>query len=174
MEIKDLIKSINILAEDITSEDVLQDTPEQEPEVAPEFNDGMSLADTFDAKAKIARCLENLKQAVEDFKEATAEKVDLLKDELLLEQIEKLDVTVKDIEVALASGSNILGNSELNDAFKTELPAEEETETKEEENSDDSENEDSDDEDEIEEDEDEVGEYDFDDQAGLDLFNPED
>lgn len=174
MEIKELIKSINTLAEDITSEEVLQDTPEQEPEVAPEFNDGMSLADTFDAKAKIARCLENLKQAVEDFKEATAEKVDLLKDELLLEQIEKLDVTVKDIEVALASGSNILGNSELNDAFKTELPSDD-FDTEETEEDEETEEETSEDEDEIEDDEEDEdeGEYSFDDQAGLDLFNNE-
>lgn len=167
MEIKDLIESINLLSEEITSEEVFQDTPEQEPEVAPEFNDGMSLADTFDAKAKIARCLDNLKQAIEDFKDATAEKVDLLKDELLLEQIEKLDVTTKDIETALASGSNILGNSELNDAFKTELPAEETEEAQEKEEIEDEEtSEDSED----EADEDGEG-YDFDIQAGLDLFN---
>lgn len=168
MDIKKIIEQIDILTEEATSEEVLQDTPAEEPEVAPAFNDGMTLADTFDTKAKIARSLENLKQAVEEFKEATAEKVDLLKDELLLNEIEKLGETIQGIELALASGSNIIGDSELNDPFKAELPQAEEqpaeeVETPAEEKEEPSENElDFDGED-----------YDFDDEAGLNLFNPE-
>lgn len=156
MDIKEIIESINKLSEDAVGEDILTDIPEQEPEVAPAFNDGMSLADTLDAKTKIARCLENLKQSVEDFKEATAEKVDLLKDELLLGSIEHLGEVIQEIELALASGSNILG-SELNDPFKTELPAEPEQPAEETEEEPDE-----------EEEEDVI--YNFDDEAGYDLL----
>ena len=156
MDIKELIESINKLSEDAVGEDILTDIPEQEPEVAPAFNDGMSLADTLDAKTKIARCLENLKQAVDEFKEATAEKVDLLKDELLLGGIENLGNVIQEIELALASGSNILG-SELNDPFKTELPAEPEQPAEETEEEPDE-----------EEEEDVI--YNFDDEAGYDLL----
>ena len=121
----------------------------------------MSLADTLDTKAKIARCLETLKQSVEDFKEATAEKVDLLQDGMLLQGFEQLDVVIADIEKALASGSNILGDSELNDAFRAELPAEPEKKEEEQPAEDD------------EEDEDEFVETDFDAEAGLNLFGEE-
>lgn len=171
MKTRDIIESIIKLAEEAElglEEEVLQDIPEEEPELAPAFNDGMSLADTLDAKTKIARCLENLKLAVEEFKEATAEKVDLLKDELLLQGMDELDNSIRGLEVALASGSNILGDSELNDAFKTQLPqAIEEPETEEtiEEPAG---------EEEIEADEDEeLGEFNFDDEAGLDLLGSE-
>ena len=160
MSIKQILESIDLLTEEITSEDTLIDTPAEEPEVEPAFNDGMSLADTLDAKAKIARCLEALKAAAEEFKNATAEKVDLLKDELLLGGIEELDKAIVGIESALAAGSKILGDSELNDAFKTELPQESEDtqETEETEN-------------EVEtNDEEDGGDYDFDAEAGLDLL----
>lgn len=164
MNMKKLVESIDKLIEETTSEEVLQDVPEKEPEVAPAFNDGMSLADTLESKAKIARCLENLKQAVVDFREATAEKVDLLKDEMLLNSIDEVDKAIQDIEVALAAGSKILGNSELNDAVKVELPQEQEEEPTEEQET----------EEENDEEDDFSGEdYDFDGEAGLDLFNPE-
>jgi len=168
MDIKKIIEEIDLLTKEPTTEEVLTDTPEQEPEVAPTFNDGMSLADTFDTKAKIARSLDNLKQAIEEFKEATAEKVDLLQDELLLNEIEKLGETVQGIELALASGSNLLG-SELNDPFKAELPQAEETPEEPAEDDEDDEEETE----EADEDDFEGGEYNFDDEAGLNLFNPE-
>lgn len=125
MEIKDIIESLNKLAEEAEhmGEEVLQDIPAEEPEVQPAFNDGMSLADTLDAKAKIAKALENLKEAVEEFKDATAEKVDLIKDNVLIQQIEGLDQVIAGIEAILAEG--ILMPSELNDPFKAELPNEE-------------------------------------------------
>lgn len=168
---KDIIESLNKLAEEAlegVTEDILTDVPAEEPEVQPEevdtITDTMSLADTLDAKTKIARALENLKVAVDEFKEASAEKIDLLKDELLLGCMVGLDDQIKAIEAALAAGSNILGDSELNDAFKTELPAE----PIEEEPS----------EDEVEETEDEedginTEEYDFDAEAGFDLIGSE-
>ena len=128
--------------EDAVAEDNLQDEapeaevaleqPEEEPAPAPEepeepaFNDTMSLADTFDAKARIARALEALQGAVEEFKNATADKVDLIKDALLLNSIEGLDMAVEAIESALAAGE--LLKSELNDPFNAELPDNEEPE----------------------------------------------
>ena len=179
LSVRELIETINKLTEEATlGEEVLQDIPETdpEPEVAPAFNDGMSLADTLDTKAKIARCLEALKVAIEEFKEATAEKIDLLKDELVLKGTEALDNAVRDIEVALASGSNILGDSELNDVFKTELPQEDvdagvDVETEAPVDTDTNTEADVDVE---EEDEDEGETYDFENEAALDLFADDD
>lgn len=173
MNIKEIIESINLLTEEGIEEETLQDVPAEEPEIAPEvkaeekleFNDTMSLADTFDTKAKIARSLENLKVAVEEFKEATAEKVDLLKDELLLTSIEDLGEVVQAIELALASGSNLLGSETgLNDAFQNELPQAEEEPAEEKEEApveDDTEDEES------------MEDFDFDSEAGFDLLGGE-
>lgn len=161
MDIKSIIETINALTEDeVIGEEILQDVPADEPEIAPAFNDGMSLADTLDTKAKVARCLETLKQAVEDFKTATAEKIDLLQDEMLLGGIVELDEVIVKIEQALAAGSQILGNSELNDAFRAELPQEEETPEVDEEPK----------AEEAEEDEETEEVFDFDAEAGLNLF----
>ena len=115
-----------------------QEAPAEEPKeevkeepAEPAFNDTMSLADTFDAKARIARALEALQGAVEEFKDATADKVDLIKDALLLNSIEGLDLAVEAIESALAAGE--LLKSELNDPFNAELPDNETEEEPEEE-----------------------------------------
>lgn len=163
MEIQKLIEEINRLTEDDMDEVTLQDEiePEQPAEVVdePEFNDNMSLADQFDAKARIARALEALKDAVNEFKDATAEKIDLLKDQALTGGIEKLDGLMVEIEKALASGSNILGDSELNDPFKTQIPDQTEEIQPEETEAADTENDEYTDE-----------EADFDAEAGLDLL----
>lgn len=108
----------------------VKEEPKEEPK-EPTFNDTMSLADTFDAKARIARALEALQGAVEEFKDATADKVDLIKDALLLNSIEGLDLAVEAIESALAAGE--LLKSELNDPFNAELPDNETEEEPEEE-----------------------------------------
>ena len=124
INMKKLLEDINELIGEEQLEDEIQ--PEVAPEVVetPEFNDTMSLADEFDAKARIARALEALQAAVDEFKDATAEKVDLIADRQLIQEIEGLDVAVKNVEEALRGGSNLLG-SELNDPFNTELPGEE-------------------------------------------------
>ena len=70
MDIRNLIEEINKLTEQDIDEITLQDEiePEQPAEVVePAFNDNMSLADQFDAKARIARALEALQAAVEEF-----------------------------------------------------------------------------------------------------------
>ena len=88
----------------------------------------------------------------------------MLQDEALLQGIDAIDNDVIALESALASGSQILGNTELNDPFKTDLPAEAnelEEEPKAEETDE-----------EPEEDEDEE-ESDFDELAGLDLLGSE-
>lgn len=121
------------LGEEDVKEETLVDVP-AEPVIEPEaveapvltepveepFKDSMSLADTFDAKAKIARALDNLKTSIEEFKDATAEKVDLIQDGNLIAEIEGLDRAIEGIETALAAGE--LLSSELNDPFKAELP----------------------------------------------------
>ena len=123
INIEKLLEDINGILGEEQLEDEIQ--PEVAPEVTePEFNDTMSLADEFDAKARIARALEALQAAVDEFKDATAEKVDLIADAKLLQEIEGLDVAVKNVEEALRGGSNLLG-TELNDPFNTELPGEE-------------------------------------------------
>ena len=125
LDITKLLEDINELIGEEQLEDEIQ--PEVAPEVTePEFNDTMSLADEFDAKARIARALEALQAAVEEFKDATAEKVDLIADSVLIQEIEGLDTAVKAVEEALRGGSNLLG-TELNDPFNAELPGEEET-----------------------------------------------
>ena len=140
----------------------VQATPEPEQQESP-IKDTMTLADTLDAKAKIARCLENLKASVEDFKNATAEKVDLIADSALIKEIEGLDLAIEGIETVLASGE--LLKSELNDPFKAELPAEP-VEQKEQEVQPESE--------ETKETEEEpTGEFEFDNLAGLELLPDE-
>ena len=70
MDFKQIIEEINKFAEEDVNEQTLQDeiTPEEPATVIepqePAFNDNMSLADQFDAKARIARALEALQTAV--------------------------------------------------------------------------------------------------------------
>lgn len=137
MDIDKLLEELNLaLGEEDVKEDTLVDEapeaepaleepaapvePEEAPKEEPTFKDSMSLADTFDAKAKIARALDNLKASIEEFKDATAEKVDLINDGNLLTEIEGLDRAIEGIETALAAGE--LLPSALNDPFNTELP----------------------------------------------------
>lgn len=177
-KIVNLIEEINKLSEQDVNEITLQDEiePEKpaqiiEPEKEEPFvTDTMSLADQFDAKARIARALDALKDAVEEFKNATVEKVDLLKDQALLSGIDRLDNQVQALEQALATGSNILGNTELNDPFKAQLPAQD-TEKEDDSNTLEEEPEVQDT---TEPDEEEEEIYDFDAQAGLDLITDED
>lgn len=171
-DIKRLIEELKLLEDDIAEINLQDEIEPEEPaqvidepneekphEEKPVFGDNMSLADQFDAKARIARALEALKAAVDEFKDATAEKLDLLQDQDLTTGIEKLDSIVVEIEAALAGGSQILGNSELNDPFKPELPEAPEEAPEAEEKEDDE-----------AEDEEEEEEYDFDAEAGLDLL----
>ena len=140
MDIEKLLEELKIaLGEEDVQEETLVDVPAEaqaapeldpveqsvvEPVKEPMFKDTMSLADTFDAKAKIARALDNLKVAIDEFKDATSEKVDLINDGNLLTEIEGLDRAVEGIETALAAGELLA--SELNDPFNAELPAAEE------------------------------------------------
>ena len=132
MNIQELLGELKIaLGEEDVQEETLVDVPAETEAVEPvekavleepQFNDSMTLADTFDAKAKIARALDNLKSAINDFKDATSEKVDLINDGNLVAEIEGLDKAITGIETALAAGE--LLKSELNDPFNTELPGE--------------------------------------------------
>jgi hypothetical protein len=168
-DIRKLIETINALTEGGIKEETLEDTIETEvPEIKSTIEDTMSTADKLAAKTKIARALEVLKDAIEEFKDASVEKVDLLKDEELLGAIEGLDLAVGTIEKNLNPESDILDNP-LNAAFKDELPAEDEEEEAEE-TADDEELE-LGTEEEDEEDEEDEEEHDFDAEASLDLLN---
>ena len=179
MDIKKLVEELNHLMETDIPEDVMHDeiepevTPEfvDKPEITkPEFNDTMSLADTYDEKAKIARALENLQSAVEEFKDATAEKVDLIKDNLLLQEIEGLDVAVNGIKNALVT-SDLVPETSLNDPFKAEEPAEDVQTEPEKPVEDGVEN--TEDENTEETEDDDLEEPDFDAEAGLNLLGNE-
>lgn len=165
-DIRKLIETINALTEGGIKEETLEDTIETEtPEIKSTIEDTMSTADKLAAKTKIARALEVLKDAIDEFKDATVEKVDLLKDDELMGAIEGLDLAVTTIENNLNPETDILDNP-LNAPFKDELPVEDEEETEEA----------TDDEEELdlgteEEDEEDEEEHDFDAEASLDLLN---
>lgn len=163
---KQLIEELNKLCVPVSEEaDMMEDTfiDEFEAELTPSFNDEASLVDQLDAKTKIARAVEVLKKAVEDFKDSTVGEVDLLDDASLISSIESLDDVVKLLEDGLK-----LGTGEIQ-------PNEPEMEENEMENDfqDEEVIEDNDDIEENAEDE-ELEEIDFDDEAALDFLNNED
>ena len=185
MDIDKLLEELNLaLGEEDVKEDTLVDEapeaepaleepaapaePEEQPKEEPAFKDSMSLADTFDAKAKIARALDNLKASIEEFKDATAEKVDLINDGNLLTEIEGLDRTIEGIETALAAGE--LLPSALNDPFNAELPEEPEFNEEELHLEDDNEHDLPEEDDDEAEEEEETPEVDFNEVGGLTLL----
>lgn len=110
-------------ADETISEETLQDeVPNSEVEIKPEFTDDMTTADKLSIKTKIARSLEYLKDALDDFKDATAEKIDLLNDSILLGAIEGLDTQIQAIEGCLAPEDVV--DTPLNEPFGTELAEE--------------------------------------------------
>ena len=174
MEIKKLLSQLKRFEkyyEDV-NEETIEDTVDvaEAPEMKTEIDDDMSIADKLAAKTKIAKSLEDLQLAIDDFKDASLEKLDLLNDEGLLSAIEGLDLAVTAIEQALNPEDVVAadGGTGLNAAFSDELPdepADEDEDTIE------------DEEDTIEDEEDEdsfdTEDVDFDDEAGLDLLGGE-
>ena len=151
MEMKELIRQLKRIDEDLT-EDTIEDTiePQQAPEMKTELVDGMSIADKLAAKTKIARALEVLKDAINEFKDASVSKLDMLNDNGLISAIETLDLAVTSIEQALAPEQIEDGGTGLNAAFADELPDEpieepaEETEEEDEEDAEDEDTEEAD------------------------------
>ena len=148
MNIKKLIEEINNLTEDELVDD-FEDT--EVAEVVDTLDDTTNVTDTLDAKVKISRALDVLKDAIDDFKDATIEEIDLVKDA-------DLSVIFEDLDNIISRVTEFLTGKQEN----TEIPVEST-------------------EDEIEEvpqedEEDEENEEDanFDDEANLDLFGIED
>ena len=104
---------------DGVQEDTLQDVvPEATPELqAPktEIVDEITVADKLAIKTKIARSLEYLKDAINDFREAALEKINTLNDPILLGAIEGLETQVASIESCLTQE---IPNSPLNNVFQ--------------------------------------------------------
>lgn len=108
MDIRKLIEEINALTED----ELIDDFEAQEPLAVEEIDllpvehevDEVSTADSLDAKTKIAKALEEVKESIEYFKQITSEELDLVKDANLNISIEELDNKISEIEAILAGG----------------------------------------------------------------------
>lgn len=148
MDIAAIVEEINKLIED--------EFVDEFPVVpSPETTDNTeNLTDTLNAKTKISRALDTLKDAIEDFKSATAEEVDLINDSDLVASFEALDKVVADIASVLPSASATIKDTEeiSNDQEEAEV----------EKTSDNVDNNEADNDEEL---------LNFDDQAELDLFN---
>ena len=143
MELKKLIEEINRLTEDelIDEFDTEEINSDIEKDITSELN----------ARTKISRALDVLKEAIEDFKDVVLEELDLFEDSDLSGCLECLDDVTDDITSILSGGNKI-----------EEKPEEiEEPEVEDDEEQEDIES------------EDERPEVDFDKEAELNLFDNE-
>lgn len=154
MNIKKLIEDINLLSEDELIDEfeapAVIDDIVVEDEVVEEKS---SLTNELEAKTRISRAFDTLKDALDYFKSITAEELDLVQDSLLNSSIEQLSDDIWAIESCLHNDpvdskidDNIEAEAEINDDITDEIN----------------------DEDEVEE------ETSFDDEAQLDLFDDSD
>lgn len=130
MEITELLsrlKSFEASLDEDLSEETMEDTIEDTanaPDMKTELSDDMSLVDTLAAKTNIARSLEALQVAVNDFKDASIEKLDLLGDNELIGAVESLDLALTAIENALNPKPLEPDVTDLNAAFMEPLEGE--------------------------------------------------
>ena len=148
MDTKQLVEELNSLIEDELVDDfedveVSDNHLSEEPEKEPEPR---NITDELDAKTKISRALDILISAVDDFKNAISTEIDLVADADFHNLTEELDNVILSMQNAI-TGEHLKGAN----------PQEELEEVPEDEKS----------EDEPEE------EISFEDEASLDLFNPE-
>ena len=149
MNIKKLIEELKKFTEEDFIEDEMVDEFETPAITDINMSDSShNLADELDAKTKVARALEVLKKAVDDFKNATVMEVDLINDSTLMSTIEAIDEEIKTIESTLSGNAEPI--SEPIDV-PMEMPK-------------DIENEESDEDENLEE-------IDFDDEASIDFFS---
>ena len=117
-------KNINEVIEQLNSilEDELVDDFEMEPieMEAVEEPAKLSLTDELDAKTKISRALDNLKKAIDDFKNATITEVNLVQDADIIKATEELTNVCGTIETALS------GKHDKNEIENIEEPEKEE------------------------------------------------
>lgn len=124
MDLTKLIEEINAL-----SEDELVDNFELE--VSNLDLDKKDLTNELDAKTKISRALDILKAAIEDFKNTTAEEIDLVDDADLTVYFESLDDITRNITDVLAGKTaqeNVDPQSEMEqEEANNEEPTDEES-----------------------------------------------
>ena len=144
MDIKKLIEDINLLAEDELVDEF--ETPVVDDVVVTE--EKPSITSELEAKTRISRAFDTLKDALDYFKDITAEELDLVQDSLLNSTIEQLSNDIWAIESCLHNDP-VKDTEEVVDEIEVEDDIEDEDNVEEEEVS-------------------------FDDEAQLDLFNDED
>ena len=147
MDIKKLIEEINLLSEDELVDEF--ETPTIVDDVIVE--ERPSLTNELEAKTRISRAFDTLKDALDYFKDITAEELDLVQDSLLNSSIEQLSDDVWAIESCLHNDPT---DSKVDDNIEDEVEINDDIEDKE-----------------VEEDEETEEEVSFDDEAQLDLFD---
>lgn len=144
MNFKKLLEELNKLSEDELVDDF------EDVEVSDEHLDTPEEVDTtkeLDAKTKISRALDVLKDAIEDFKSATIEELDLISDADLTASFEQLDTITSDIQNIITGKTDTVES----EAKPEELETVEDEETE----------------------DDDLEEVNFDDEATIDLFGDE-
>ena len=148
MDTKQLVEELNSLIEDELVDDfedveVSDNHLSEEPEKEPEPR---NITDELDAKTKISRALDVLISAVDDFKNAISTEIDLVADADFHNLTEELDNVILSMQNAI-TGEHLKGANPQEEL--EEAPEDEKLE---------------------EEPEEEIS---FEDEASLDLFNPE-
>ena len=148
MDTKQLVEELNSLIEDELVDDfedveVSDNHLSEEPEKEPEPR---NITDELDAKTKISRALDVLISAVDDFKNAISTEIDLVADADFHNLTEELDNVILSMQNAI-TGEHLKGANPQEEL--EEVPEDEKLE---------------------EEPEKEIS---FEDEASLDLFNPE-
>lgn len=148
MDTKQLVEELNSLIEDELVDDfedveVSDNHLSEEPEKEPEPR---NITDELDAKTKISRALDVLISAVDDFKNAISTEIDLVADADFHNLTEELDNVILSMQNAI-TGEHLKGANPQEEL--EEVPEDEKLEDEPEE------------------------EISFEDEASLDLFNPE-
>ena len=148
MDTKQLVEELNSLIEDELVDDfedveVSDNHLSEEPEKEPEPR---NITDELDAKTKISRALDVLISAIDDFKNAISTEIDLVADADFHNLTEELDNVILSMQNAI-TGEHLKGANPQEEL--EEVPEDEKLE---------------------EEPEEEIS---FEDEAALDLFNPE-
>ena len=173
-DLRRLIEEIDELVDKVeeTSEDEMEEGLDDnmfDEVVDPLEHDNTT--ELLNAKTKISRALDVLKDAINDFKTMVVTQIDLIEDAELSAQMEALDKVIMDMSNTLVSEPvqpNDFEEDGFEDAENTEDSEETDSEKTDREETDREEIEQ-----EPEEDEEEPKEVPFDDEASIDLFNPD-
>ena len=152
MNLRKLIEEINKLTEDEFIDQFNTEVSDEDLKV----ND--DLTKELNAKTKVSRALDVLKEAIDDFKDVALEELDLITDADLSKLLECLDDIVVDIKNVLTGKEKVEEKPEEKEEI--EIEEKEDIEPSEEANTQEAEDE-------------EAEEVNFDDEAELDLFGSE-